>query len=260
LIAYNLAFIRGDQSTMQHAVDSVAGTGDEAFLLELVAGGKYFAGRVQQGREVSNAAVQKAEQYKEFAAGVRLSEAGAEAEFGNIEEARRQTQAALALTDDTLTQSQAALTLARIGDTGRAEKLIAELAKQNPANAVLNQGTLALARAGVELERKQPAQAVAALERRNFSNWEGARPLRSTSGLFTCAGRPILTYTIRPMRSPSIRGSPTIAGSLRRARCTYWLASERRAPTPSRGIAPKPGPRIRIFLSFGRMPTPMCRC
>jgi eukaryotic-like serine/threonine-protein kinase len=164
LIAYNLAFIRGDQSTMQHAVDSVAGTGDEAFLLELVAGGKYFAGRVQQGREVSNAAVQKAEQYKEFAAGVRLSEAGAEAEFGNIEEARRQTQAALALTDDTLAQSQAALTLARTGDTGRAEKLIADLAKQNPANAVLNQGTLALARAGVELERKQPAQAIAALE------------------------------------------------------------------------------------------------
>jgi eukaryotic-like serine/threonine-protein kinase len=164
LIAYNLAFIRGDQSTMQQAVDNAAGTGDEAFLLALVAGGKYFAGRVQQGREVSNAAVQKAEQYKEFAAGVRLSEAGAEAEFGNIEEARRQTQAALALTDDTLTQSQAALTLARIGDTGRAEKLIADLAKQNPANAVLNQGTLALARAGVELERKQPAQAVAALE------------------------------------------------------------------------------------------------
>ena len=164
LIAYNLAFIRGDQSTMQQAVDNAAGTGDEAFLLALVAGGKYFAGRVQQGREVSNAAVQKAEQYKEFAAGVRLSEAGAEAEFGNIEEARRQTQAALALTDDTLTQSQAALTLARTGDTGRAEKLIADLAKQNPANAVLNQGTLALARAGVELERKQPAQAVAALE------------------------------------------------------------------------------------------------
>jgi serine/threonine protein kinase/tetratricopeptide (TPR) repeat protein len=164
LIAYNLAFIRGDQSTVQQAVDNAAGTGDEAFLLALVAGGKYFAGRVQQGREVSNAAVQKAEQYKEFAAGVRLSEAGAEAEFGNIEEARRQTQAALALTDDTLTQSQAALTLARTGDTGRAEKLIAELAKQNPANAVLNQGTLALARAGVELERKQPAQAVAALE------------------------------------------------------------------------------------------------
>jgi serine/threonine protein kinase/tetratricopeptide (TPR) repeat protein len=164
LIAYNLAFIRGDQSTVQQAVDNAAGTGDEAFLLALVAGGKYFAGRVQQGREVSNAAVQKAEQYKEFAAGVRLSEAGAEAEFGNIEEARRQTQAALALTDDTLTQSQAALTLARIGDTGRAEKLIADLAKQNPANAVLNQGTLALARAGVELERKQPAQAVAALE------------------------------------------------------------------------------------------------
>jgi serine/threonine protein kinase/tetratricopeptide (TPR) repeat protein len=164
LIAYQLAFIRGDQTTIQHSLDSIAGTGDEAFLLALAANGKYFAGRVREGREVSNAAVQKSEQNKDFAASVRVSEAGLEAELGNADEARRQTQAALAMTDDTFVLSQAALILARTGDTSRAEKLITDLAKQNPSNLVLNSGMLAIARAGVELQRKLPAQSVEALE------------------------------------------------------------------------------------------------
>ena len=164
LIAYQLAFIRGDQAMMQHSLDSIAGTGDEPFMLALAANTKYFQGQVREGREVSNTVAQKLEQNKDFAAGMRVSEGGIEAEFGNIEEARRQTQAALALTDDTFVQSQAALTLARTGDTSRAEKMIADLVKQNPNDAVLNKGTLAVARAGVELQRKQPAQAIEALE------------------------------------------------------------------------------------------------
>jgi eukaryotic-like serine/threonine-protein kinase len=166
LIGYQLAFIRGDQATMQRELDSAAGTGDEAFLLALAANVKYFQGRVREGREVSNTVAQKLEQDKEkdFAASTRVSEGGIEAELGNKDEARRQTQAGLALTNDTFVQSEAALTLARTGDTGRAEKLIADLAKQNPSNAVLNKGTLAVARAGVELQRKQPALAIEALE------------------------------------------------------------------------------------------------
>lgn len=168
LIAYQLAFIRSDQATMQHSLDSIAGTGDEPFMLGLVANTKYFQGEVREGREVSNTVVQKLEQNKDFAGATRITEAGIEAELGNIEEARRQTQAALAMTDDTFIQSEAALTLARTGDTSRAEKLIADLAKQNPNDAVLNRGTLAVARAGVELQRKQPAQAVEALEPAKF--------------------------------------------------------------------------------------------
>jgi tetratricopeptide (TPR) repeat protein len=54
--------------------------------------------------------------------------------------------------------------LARIGDTKRAEKMTADLAKQNPADKVLNDAMLALAHASVELQRKQPARAVDALE------------------------------------------------------------------------------------------------
>jgi tetratricopeptide (TPR) repeat protein/tRNA A-37 threonylcarbamoyl transferase component Bud32 len=165
MIGYDLAFIRGDQATMQHELDSAAGTGGEPFLLSLEVNVKYFQGRVREGRELCNTTVQKSEQQSEdFAAGIRIFEGAMEAELGNLEEARRQTDAALAMTQDKNARGFAALTLARIGDSSQAEKMIADLAKENPTDVVLNNATLSVDRAALELQRKQPAQAVEALE------------------------------------------------------------------------------------------------
>ena len=164
LIGYQLAFVRGDQVAMQHIVDSVAGTSDEPFLLGFVASTRYFQGRVREAREASNTAVQKSEhQSREFAANVRAAEGAIESELGYPEEARRQTQAALAMTNDNDVSSLAAQTLARLGDASHAEKLIADLAKQYPDNRTLK-AELATARAAGELQRKQPARAIEALE------------------------------------------------------------------------------------------------
>jgi serine/threonine protein kinase/tetratricopeptide (TPR) repeat protein len=165
LEGYQLAFIRDYQAAMQHALDSVAGTGDEAFLLALEANVKYFQGRVREARAVSDTAVQKAEQEsKDFVASIRASEGAMEAEVGNTEEARRQIETALAMTQDKNLKAFAALVLARLGDAGRADKMIADSAKENPTDTVLNNAQLAVARAALELERKQPARAVEALE------------------------------------------------------------------------------------------------
>ncbi|HEV7220532.1 MAG: protein kinase [Terriglobales bacterium] len=163
-IGYQLAFIRGDQKAMQHALDSVAGTGAEAFLLSFEINVKYFQGHVREAREVSDTVVRKSEQSKDFAASIRVSEGAIETELGNTEEARRQTVAALALTEDKNVRGQAALTLARIGDGSGAEKMIAQLAKEYPTDTLLNKGDLAVARAAVELQQKQPARAIEALE------------------------------------------------------------------------------------------------
>ncbi len=165
MIGYDLAFIRDDQATMQHVLDSAAGTGGEPFLLSLEVSVKYFQGRVREGRELCNTTVQKSEQQsKDFAAGIRTFEGAMEAEFGNPDEARRQTDAALVMTQDKSARGFAALTLARIGDSSQAEKMIADLAKENPTDAVLNNATLSVDRAALELQRKQPARAVEALE------------------------------------------------------------------------------------------------
>jgi eukaryotic-like serine/threonine-protein kinase len=163
-IGYDLAFVRGDQATMQHTLDAMAGKGSEPFLLALEANVKYFQGRVREGREICNTIVQKSQDSKDFAANIRASEAALEAEVGNTEEARRQNETALAMSQDKNLKGSAAQVLARIGDASRAEKMIADLAKENPTDTVLNNAQLAVARAALELQRKQPARAVEALE------------------------------------------------------------------------------------------------
>jgi eukaryotic-like serine/threonine-protein kinase len=176
LIDYQLAFIRGDQASMKHDMDSVSGSiTDESFFLSFDCNAKYFQGRIREGHEECNASVQKSEQQsKEFAAGVRTGQAAFEVELGNSEEARRQTQAALAMTNDKGTRSQAALALARTGDLSRAEKLIADLAREYPSDSLLNKAALPIARAAIDLQRKQPDEAVNALE--------AARPFEMGSG------------------------------------------------------------------------------
>ena len=166
LVIYELAFLRGDLATMQHEAERAAGNIDEPFLLSWTCNEKYFQGHVREARELCNSAAQKAEQrqLKEFGAIVRASEGSIEAEIGNQDDARRRTQTALATTDEKDTRSIAAPTLGRIGDTGQAEKLIADLTKQFPSDTLLNKVGLAVARATIALQRKQPAQALDALE------------------------------------------------------------------------------------------------
>jgi len=174
-ISYQLAFIRGDQAAMKRIVDSVKGSGDEPFLLGLVATAKYFQGRMREGREISDTAVQKSEQQsREFAAGIRAQQSAIEVELENPGEALRQTQSALALTDDKDIRAQAALTLARLGDSSHAEKQIADLAAQYPDDTILNKAELSVARAGIELHRKKPTVAIEVLE--------AARPFEMGSG------------------------------------------------------------------------------
>jgi serine/threonine protein kinase/tetratricopeptide (TPR) repeat protein len=165
IVDYQMAFIRGDQSAMQRIVAATNEPSDQAFLSSITCTIKYFEGRVNEGREVCTDSFNKLEpQSKEFAAGVRVAQGSFEAEFGNQQEARRLTQLALAVTDFRGVRSQAALTFARTGDSARAEKLIADMAKEFPSDVILNKGQLALVRAMIELQRKRPTEAVSALE------------------------------------------------------------------------------------------------
>jgi tetratricopeptide (TPR) repeat protein len=153
----------------------VKGSGDEPFLLVFVANTKYFQGRMREARDLCDTIVQKSEkQWRELAAAVRASEGSFEMELGNPGEARRQTQAALAMTDDKDMRAQAALTLARLGDSTHAEKLITELALQNPDDITLSKGGIPVVRAAIELQRKKPARAIEFLEL--------ARPFEMGSG------------------------------------------------------------------------------
>jgi serine/threonine protein kinase/tetratricopeptide (TPR) repeat protein len=164
-IGYQLAFIRGDQVEMQRDIDALTGRGAEPFILLLECNARYFQGHVLEAREVCNTAAQKSEQQsKDFAASIRASQASTEAELGNRDEAHRQIETALAMSQDKSLRGFVALTLARTGDVGQAGEMIADLVKENPKDEVLNNGVLAVDRAAFELQRKQPARAVDALE------------------------------------------------------------------------------------------------
>jgi tetratricopeptide (TPR) repeat protein len=78
------------------------------------------------------------------------------------------------MTDDKDMRAQAALTLARLGDSTHAEKLITELAVQNPDDITLSKGGIPVVRAAIELQRKKPARAIEFLEL--------ARPFEMGSG------------------------------------------------------------------------------
>jgi hypothetical protein len=84
-----------------------------------------------------------------------------EADFGNSELARQQVKAALAITSSRDAQILAALTLARVGDIARAQVMSEELAKQFPANTLLDDYWLPTIRGyespGLEKDGRSPA-------------------------------------------------------------------------------------------------------
>jgi tetratricopeptide (TPR) repeat protein len=165
-VTYQLAFIRGDEAAMQREYDHAEDAGEQVFLLSFQCQAKYFQGRVREAREVCNSMAQMGDQHQmsEFVASLRTTQGAIEAEFGYPTEARRQTEAALAVPNNKFVNLGAAANFARLGDAARAQKLIADLAREYPSDTVLNKAVLPLARAVIELQSKQPSKAIDELE------------------------------------------------------------------------------------------------
>ncbi len=163
IVAYQLAFIRGDQVAAQHLVDTAANPGEQAIMLSYAALGKYFQGRVREAREINSMAIQNSEHdARELAANIRATQGLVECEFGYLDEARKQAEASVAMTDDKDVRTLEAFTLARIGDANRAEKIVADLEKQYSDRSF--KAEVAVVRSAVALQRKQPSVAIEALE------------------------------------------------------------------------------------------------
>jgi serine/threonine protein kinase/tetratricopeptide (TPR) repeat protein len=163
---YDLAFIRHDESGMQRQVEALTGNPLEPIIGLIKAQGECSLGKAQNARQSYKQAFSLAQHLglKEFAAALRIAEASCEAELGNMAPARQGAQEALDLSDDRDTRTFAATMLARAGDTVRAEKLLAELAKEFPTDTLLNAVSLRVVRAIIAMQQGKPAQAVTALE------------------------------------------------------------------------------------------------
>ena len=142
-------------------------------ILALEADTEAYAGHLAKAREITRRAVEAAlrADNKESAALWQLYDAWREAVSGNVEEAKRAAAAGLALAPNSRdVQQLAALVLARVGDTAKAQTLTQELAKRYPLHTVVQSYWVPSIDAQLALGAKDTATALAQL--RNTANLE----------------------------------------------------------------------------------------
>jgi serine/threonine protein kinase/Flp pilus assembly protein TadD len=130
---YVVAFLQNDDAGMQQqAAWAAREPGVEDTLLSNEADTEAYSGHLQKARDFSRRASFSAKhaEEKETAAGYEVNAALREALFGNAGEARKRSEAALALSADRETQYGVALALAFAGDGPGAEALAHHLAEQ----------------------------------------------------------------------------------------------------------------------------------
>jgi serine/threonine protein kinase/Flp pilus assembly protein TadD len=164
---YYLAFGRGDSAQMEQQLAwGVGRPGVEDPLLSAQSDTEAYYGRLTKARDLSRRAVDSAVRAdsKETAALWQVNGALREAEFGNLVAAKQGVTSALALVPGRDVKVLAALTLARVGDTGRAKTMVGQLEKSDPLNTVLKLYWLPTLKAAIELHDNNPGQALVFLE------------------------------------------------------------------------------------------------
>ncbi len=163
---YGLAFARGDEASMQSAMEAAKGTSFEPIMFLIKGSSQCAVGKIRDARQSYSQGLMSAQKagMKELSAVVQLEDASCEAEVGNGAAARQKATEALALSDDHDTRLEAAYVLARAGDGSRSQKLVEELAREYPTETLLNAVWLPVARATNQIRGNQPGPAVDTLE------------------------------------------------------------------------------------------------
>jgi eukaryotic-like serine/threonine-protein kinase len=171
---YALDFIQSDSKGMAEQAAWFSGRPElENEILTLEADTEAYSGHVAKSRQVTERAIESAVRAdnKESAAMWQLDGAWREALFGNVDEARREAEAGLALAPESYNAQQlAGLVLARSGGTDKARTLAAQLAKQYPVNALVQSYWLPAIHAQLAATSDGPAAALEQLQ--NAANFE----------------------------------------------------------------------------------------
>jgi serine/threonine protein kinase/tetratricopeptide (TPR) repeat protein len=163
---YVLAFLRSDAVGMeqQAALFEKLGRGD--WLLPYRPDTAAYFGHLRNARTLSNLAVaeEKREHAKESGTQYEVYAALREALFGNKVESRKYANSALQSSNGRIVQYGAALALALIGDTDRAQSLADDLHDRFPNDTVVQSNCVPTLRAQVALNRKYPRKAIEILK------------------------------------------------------------------------------------------------
>ncbi len=162
---FEIAFAKNDVEMQARQAQWAAGQRREEWMLFTLAQAAASHGKMNTARQTVSRAVGMLEKanLKDFASLMTAWQALAEAEFGNVTEARQKAREAvdLARQRDTLMLSATALALA--GDATAAERLAAELVKDYPTDSLVNTVWVPAARAAIEVSRGNGDKAVALL-------------------------------------------------------------------------------------------------
>jgi tetratricopeptide (TPR) repeat protein len=164
---FDIAFLKGDQAGMDRAAALGRGqAGAEDWLSDQEALVLAYSGRMQLARRKSQRAVELARQSagRERAAQFETGPALWEAFLGNAPAARRIATGALELSRDREVEYGAAAALAMAGDSGRAQKLAADLERRFPEDTAVKFSYVPVLRALLALNGGEPAKAIEALE------------------------------------------------------------------------------------------------
>jgi tetratricopeptide (TPR) repeat protein len=164
---YSLAFLRGDDATMEKQLAWAAGKPDlEDWMTSAQFDTEAYFGRIATARRLSQAAVDLARQAgaKERAAHWRANEALREAEVGDTARAIQVATEALQLSNDRDVRVNAALALARAGDPTRAHKLAEQLNQELPLNTTMQSNSLPTIKSAIEIWENNGTSAVQLLK------------------------------------------------------------------------------------------------
>lgn len=160
-----VAFAQEDRAMADKALEASRGKSNEALVLSLASLATSDLGQIRAARELTKRSMNLALQQgrHEEASNSAYDESLFEAEAGNTLEARASVEQGLRWNPDPGSRGFAALTLARIGDTARAEKYVKD-ADLEPLDTLHNVVVLASARAAIQLNRRHPKEAIEELK------------------------------------------------------------------------------------------------
>jgi tetratricopeptide (TPR) repeat protein len=165
---YALAFFQNNSAAMKQQMDWAIGKpGAEDWMLSLESDTEALSGKLGKARELSRQAVESARRHdeEEPAALWQANAAIREALFGNMDAARRNAAAAVALAPGSRdAEGQAALAYALAGDAAHAQSLADDLDKRFPLDTIVQSVWLPTIRAQVEATRKNAAGSIELLQ------------------------------------------------------------------------------------------------
>ncbi len=178
-VCFQVSFSQNDEPGMQRQLQWARRNPEEGELLNDAALIAIYRGRMREAQQLFSQATQAAQRnnFVEMATDIEVRKAVFEADFGYPAEAREDALHALpAASGNATEQAFAALALARAGENTQAAAEARSSAALAPLDTILNSAILASYRAAINLQKRDPAGAVQALEEvRPFEHCDSMR-------------------------------------------------------------------------------------